>query len=157
MIRWVVAYSKGGDVLVPTFSGGRSGRVVHQAIESYSIVWRQKRGKRCQERVHSGQDFSSKPLLEDAALYDDQYSSVPPRDDVDRALLRMQKYLKDPMSAVTDLKIFVGGSIRLMRHLYTPGARKSLFRACSVLVVVVAFMMLIWGLDVLLRNITRVV
>lgn len=79
---------------------------------------------------------------------------VPPQgDDIDRALEQLQKYIRDPSRAVIDLMSFIVSAVYLMRHVYTPGIRKSVSLASCVLLVVMLFISLVWGLDTLLRRV----
>jgi preprotein translocase subunit SecE len=109
------------------------------------------RRRRC--RVHSSHDLS--PSM-DGGSQNDQHSSMPPHDEIDKALLRLQQYARNPMSAVIDLRDFAVASVFLMRHVHTPRLWKSILRACVVMIVVVAFMSMIWGLDLLLKQATAI-
>lgn len=98
-------------------------------------------------KVHSAHDLT--PL--DGGSQNDQDTGMP-HDEIDRALLKLQQYAKNPASALRELRDFAVASVFLMRHVYTPSVWKSVWRACLVMIVVLAFMSMIWGLDLLLKQ-----
>lgn len=104
-------------------------------------------------RIHAAHGVSPSPEHDSQ---NDEYLSMPRGDDIDRALLQLQKYMRNPLSAVIDFKNFVAASIFLMRHVYTPKMGQSMLRSCIVLLVVAFFVSLIWGLDMLLKHAIRV-
>lgn len=149
-----------GSYWAPTKTGSRIGsnpatRQVssQQGLERGSI--RQSgclRWYRRYSRVQSAQDTFPDGEVQKS----DEHGGMPQGDDIDRALMRLQKYARDPLSAVVDFKNFVVASVFLMRHVHTPRMWKSITRACVVMVVVVAFMAMIWGLDMLLKHATGI-
>jgi len=147
-------YTAGG-YLVPTKTGSRPGNSsatglsFKQGLKRASIHHSRllRRNGRC-SRVQSAPDT----FLDDELQKNDEHSGVRRGDDIDRALMRLHKYARDPLSAVVDFKNFVVASVFLMRHVHTPRMWKSIIRASVVMVVVVAFMAMIWGLDMLLKH-----
>ena len=131
-----------------TSAGGFLRHVQGRRLPLYKLL-----SQNSSSRIHAAHDVSPSPEHDSQS---DEYLSMPRGDDIDKALLQLQKYMQNPLSAVMDFKDFVAASIFLMRHVHTPKVGQSMQRSCIVLLVVAVFVSLIWGLDMLLKHATCV-